>query len=76
MSQTHTQRYMQRLRDRAWYTAGRLIDWTCPTCGATGLDMADKCKAPLEQPCAGFVRTEEVHAEFERNWARLTAGDA
>lgn len=51
---------------RAWYTAGRMIDWKCPRCGASAVNMADDCIADLADPCPGFARTEEVHQEFEK----------
>jgi hypothetical protein len=56
----------RRLRARAWYTAGRMMDWYCPRCGANSETMADKCSADLADPCPGFQRTEEVHKEFEQ----------
>lgn len=68
MSDTKAQAFQKRMSARAWYTSGRLIDWKCPTCGATGLDMHNVCPAALEVPCPGFKRTEELHAEFEKNY--------
>lgn len=56
------------LAARAWYTAGRMVDFCCSTCGANSIDMADKCSAPLDVPCPGFLGIEAVHAEFERNY--------
>jgi hypothetical protein len=67
MTKTKTQQQKENLGARAWYTAGRMMDWKCPECGATGLDMHNVCAAPLARPCPGFTRTEEVHQEFERN---------
>ena len=54
----------QKLKYRAWYTAGRMFDWRCPRCGANSVTMADECSADLADPCPGFVRTEEVYGEF------------
>lgn len=61
----------KKLTERAWYTAGRMVDWKCPRCGANGTTMADMCAAPIDQPCPGFARTVEVHREYEENRAAI-----
>lgn len=68
MSRTQKQQFEKRMAARAWYTAGRMMDWKCSRCGASILTMADVCRADLEDPCPGFVRTEEVHSEFAANY--------
>ena len=59
---------------RAWYTAGRTADWQCERCGATSNNMPDRCPAPLDDQCPGFVRLEEVHREFLGAWRSLVNG--
>lgn len=59
---------------RAWYTAGRLVDWRCPRCGCNSLTMTDGCPAKISDLCPGFERTEEVHREFEDNYETLKGG--
>lgn len=71
MTQTKKQAMQERIGARAWYTAGRMIDWSCPRCGASSLDMATRCAAPLNEPCPGFVQTEKMYEEFERNYNAL-----
>lgn len=68
MSRTRKQQFEKRMAARAWYTAGRMVDWKCSRCGASSLTMADACTADLAEPCPGFVRTEEVHSEFAANY--------
>lgn len=68
---TKQQKFKQRHAARQWYAAGRMIDWQCPRCGGNSMTLADKCRAPLDDPCPGFLRTEEVYREFEANYAAL-----
>ena len=53
---------------RAWYTAGRMQDYSCPRCGANGKNMADVCSADLADPCPGFQKTDELYQEFDLTW--------
>lgn len=60
---------------RAWYTAGRMYCWDCPRCGASGLTMADKCSAELDDPCPGFTETEVMHKEFATHYEALRGAE-
>lgn len=60
--------FERRAFARAWYTAGRMFDWRCPQCGASSVDMAERCSADLSDPCPGFQRTEECYQEFEQHF--------
>lgn len=75
MTATKQQQAQKYLAARAWYTSGRLVEWTCPRCGSAGSDIADKCAAPLDDPCHGFLRIEELHKEFAENYDKLRALD-
>ncbi|MDX2265418.1 MAG: hypothetical protein NW215_10650 [Hyphomicrobiales bacterium] len=57
------------MRDRrAWFTSGRMFGYVCPRCLATGVNMADKCSARLDDPCPGFQAIEAAHKEFAENY--------
>lgn len=68
MSRTHKQQFEKRMAARAWYTAGRMMEWKCSRCGANSLTMADACTADLDQACPGLMKTEEIHSEFAANY--------
>jgi hypothetical protein len=38
----------------------------CSRCGATLDDYADKCSAPLESPCPGFLLVEGARLHIRR----------
>jgi ribosomal protein L40E len=64
----------QALFARAWFVAGRTLDFTCRRCGATGVTMADKCNSDLAERCPGFEAQEKAHQDFEENYQTIIDG--
>ena len=62
------------LAAKAWFVAGRTLDFKCPRCSATGITMADQCRADLAERCAGFEALEKAHEEFAENYHALIDG--
>lgn len=62
------------LAAKAWFVAGRTLDFRCPRCGATGVTMADQCTAALAERCPGFEALEKAHGEFEENYHVIIDG--
>jgi hypothetical protein len=62
------------LHARAWFVAGRALDFSCARCGATGVTMADRCTASLPSQCPGFEVQEKAHQEFEENYQTIVDG--
>lgn len=56
-----------RKTERSWFAAGRLLDFKCPRCGASYVNMADDCIAALDDPCPGFQAMEKAYKEYENN---------
>lgn len=71
MTQTKAQKSKTRAMQRAWFVSGRIFGFQCAKCGSMGPDIADKCNAPLDEPCPGFLAMEAAGKEFDGNITRL-----